>query len=94
MTNPFQDRQPGELRPEHKKAGPKQDGGASGYLGVLLIILGIPFILLGLFLGMCTLVVGPSGLLFLTFVCLGGGAGLIAIGGGLCRNNGEGETND
>ena len=94
MTSPFQDRQPGEIRPEREEAGTGFERGVSGCQGVLLLLLGIPPLLLGLFIGMCTLALGPSRLLVLALFCFGLGAGLIwagiaSFGGGAYRDNGE-----
>jgi len=92
MMDPFSD-EPGPNYPRPGEPGPRRDpeyiadsdsGEGWGCLGVLLILLGIPPILLGLFFGMCW-VQFPVGEFFLiAFVCFGVGGGLIAAGRRLC----------
>jgi hypothetical protein len=80
MTDPVPDRRPGEPRPdEEMRREPKDHQRGDGCFGVMLILLGLPLVLLGLFLGLCAVSASLPVLLMISIVPLGLGIWFLTL---------------
>ena len=86
MTDPVPDRPPQEPRPEaavERKREDRQYG--EGCFGVLLILMGIPLVLLGSFLGLCAIKAASPLVLLIGIVPLGLGIWFLTQAGKVRR---------